>query len=190
MGQLTETNSSNVPYLYTTNIGNLVAKGVEASTSVSLLRSFDQGANSDIRLFNSLSYDHARYISGSIVQGATNISLVGKYAEGTPDWIERAGLSYLSKHITSTIQYSYISKNYSDANNTVFNPTGASGIVPAYHVFDWSFNYRFLQHYHLTANVNNLFDAKYFTRRINMYPGPGILPADGRTFNIGFGINL
>jgi Fe(3+) dicitrate transport protein len=33
-------------------------------------------------------------------------------------------------------------------------------------------------------------NAKYFTRRINMYPGPGILPADGRTFNIGFGLKL
>jgi Fe(3+) dicitrate transport protein len=190
VGQLTELNSSNQTYLYTTNIGNLSAKGVEAYTSVSLLRSFDEYAISDIRLFSSLSYDHARYLSGSITQGATNISLVGNYAEGTPDWIERAGLSYLSKHVTSTLQYSYVSKNYTDANNTVFNPTGASGLVPAYHVFDWAFNYRFLQHYHLSAAVNNIGNAKYFTRRINMYPGPGILPADGRTFNIGFGINF
>ncbi|MDB5146314.1 MAG: TonB-dependent receptor, partial [Mucilaginibacter sp.] len=52
------------------------------------------------------------------------------------------------------------------------------------------FNYSFLKSYHLTANVNNIFNAKYFTRRINMYPGPGILPADGRTFNIGFGVKI
>jgi len=190
VGTLTEINSSNVSYLYTTNIGNAVAKGVEAYTEVSLLRSFNDGASSDVRLFNSLAYDHARYISGSISQSGKNVSLVGNYAEGTPDWIERAGLTFLNKHISSTLQFSYVSKNYSDANNTVFNPTGASGLVPAYHVFDWAFNYSFLKRYHISASVNNLFNAKYFTRRINMYPGPGILPADGRTFNIGFGIKI
>jgi len=190
IGQLTEINGSNTPYLYTTNIGNAVAKGIEAYTAISLVRSFNPSSNTDIRFFNSLAYDHARYTSGSISQSGQNVSLVNNRIEGTPEWIERAGFTYLSGHFTSTLQYSYVSKNFSDANNTAFNPTGASGLVPAYHVFDWSFNYRFLQHYHITANINNMFDAKYFTRRINMYPGPGILPADGRTFNVGFGINI
>lgn len=190
VGTLTETSSSNTPYLYTTNIGNVVAKGVEAYAEVSLLRFFNDGASSDIRLFNSLSYDHARYTTGSISQSGQNVSLVGNHAEGTPDWIERSGLTYLSRHITSTLQYSYVSKNFSDANNTTFNVTGASGLVPAYHVFDWSLNYNFLKNYRISAAVNNLLNAKYFTRRINMYPGPGILPADGRTFNIGFGIKI
>jgi len=190
VGNLTATNSNNVNYIYTTNIGDAVAKGIEAYTEVSVLRSFDKTAKSDVRLFSSLSYNHARYTSGSINQSGTNVSLKGHYMEGSPEWIERAGFIFLGKHVTSTIQYSYIGKNFSDANNTISNPTGASGIVPAYHVFDWSFNYRFMKHYHLTASINNIGDAKYFTRRISMYPGPGILPADGRTFNIGFGVNL
>lgn len=29
--------------------------------------------------------------------------------------------------------------------------------------------------------VNNLADAVYFTRRAGGYPGPGAMPADGRT---------
>lgn len=190
VGTLTETNASNAPYLYTTNIGNAVAKGIEAYTEVSLLRSFNNAADCDIRLFNSLAYDHARYTTGSVSQAGQNVSLAGHYAEGTPEWIDRAGLTFLTKHVSSTLQYSYVSKNYSDANNTAFNVTGASGLVPAYHVFDWAFNYSFLKNYRITANINNLFDARYFTRRINMYPGPGILPADGRTFNIGFGMRL
>ncbi len=189
-GALTETNGDNLPYLYTTNIGDAIAQGIETYMSVSLLRSFNTLTNNDIRFFNSLSFDHARYASGSINQSGKNVSLVGNYVEGTPDWIERAGLTFLNEHITSTLQLNYVSKNFSDANNTAFNPTGASGLVPAYHVFDWSFNVRFLKHYRLTANINNLFDAKYFTRRINMYPGPGILPADGRSYNLGVGINL
>lgn len=189
-GSLTEVNSSNQTYLYLTNIGDVVAKGIESYESVSLLRSFDDNSVNDLRLFNSLSYDHARYVTGLVNVNGKNTNLTGNQAEGTPTWIERAGLSFLGPHVTTTLQYSYVGKNYSDANNTVFNATGASGVVPAYHVFDWAFTYRFAQHYHLSANVNNLANAKYFTRRINMYPGPGILPADGRTFSIGFGLNL
>ncbi|MDN3581580.1 TonB-dependent receptor family protein [Mucilaginibacter flavus] len=190
IGNLTELNSTNQTYIYTTNIGNASAKGIELYTEVSLLRSFDKTSVSDIRLFNSFSYDHARYTSGSLSAGASNISLKGNWLEGTPEWINRTGLSYLNSHVITTLQYSYVGKNFTDANNTVFNPTGLSGIVPAYHVFDWSFNYSFLKQYHIFGSINNVLNAKYFTRRITILPGPGILPADGRTFNVGFGIKI
>ncbi|SHM44278.1 TonB-dependent receptor family protein [Mucilaginibacter sp. OK098] len=190
IGNLTELNSSNQTYIYTTNIGNGAAKGAELYTEISLWRTFNKNAVSDIRLFNSLGYDHARYTSGSLANGATNISLAGKWLEGTPEWINRTGLTYLNKHVSTTLQYSYVGKNYTDANNTVFNPTGLSGIVPAYHVFDWSFNYSFFKNYHIFSNISNVFNAKYFSRRITILPGPGILPADGRTFNVGFGVKI
>ena len=189
-GTLTQTDANNVTHLFATNIGNAVTKGVEAYASVSLLRSFNEHADWDLRLFNSLAYTHGRYTSGSINQNGTNISLKNNHTESTPDWINRTGLTFLSSHITSTIQYSYTSKSFSDANNTVFNPTGATGLVPAYHVADWAFSYNFLKNYRIGANVNNIFNAQYFTRRINMYPGPGILPADGRTFNISLGLKF
>jgi Fe(3+) dicitrate transport protein len=189
-GTLTQTDANNVTHLFATNIGNAVVKGVEAYASVSLLRSFNEHTDWDLRLFNSLAYTHGRYTSGSINQNGTNISLKNNHTESTPDWINRTGLTFLSSHITSTIQYSYTSKSFSDANNTVFNPTGATGLVPAYRIADWAFNYNFLKNYRIGANINNIFNAKYFTRRINMYPGPGILPADGRTFNISLGLKL
>jgi Fe(3+) dicitrate transport protein len=189
-GTLTQTDAQNVNHLFLTNIGNGVAKGIEAYAEVSLLRSFNRHAGSDIRLFNSLAYTHGRYTSGSINASGKNISLVNNHLENVPEWINSTGLTFLSGAFSSTLQLSYTSKSFSDANNTVFNPTGATGVVPAYHVVDWAFNYSFLKNYHISANVNNLFNAQYFTRRINMYPGPGILPADGRTFNIGFGIKI
>ncbi|MDN3549597.1 TonB-dependent receptor family protein [Mucilaginibacter aquaedulcis] len=189
-GTLTQTDANNVTHLFATNIGNAVAKGVEAYASVSLLRSFNEHTDWDLRLFNSLAYTHGRYTSGSINQNGSNIGLKNNHTESTPDWINRTGLTFLSSHITSTIQYSYTSKSFSDANNTVFNPTGATGLVPAYRIADWAFNYNFLKNYRIGANLNNIFNAKYFTRRINMYPGPGILPADGRTFNISLGLKL
>lgn len=190
-GQLTLTRPDGSNYLYMTNIGDVLAKGVESYFEASLAGAgVDMGRGIDIRVFNSLSYTHARYSSGQINNNGHNVSLKGNWAEGTPEWIDRAGLIFQSGSLRSTLQYSYVGKNYSDANNTVLNPTGATGVVPAYHVWDWSADWAFLTHYHVSAGINNLADARYFTRRINMYPGPGILPADGRTFYVSLGLKL
>ena len=40
--------------------------------------------------------------------------------------------------------------------------------------------------YSINGGVNNLLDKSYFTRRTDEYPGPGIIPAVGRSFYIGF----
>ncbi|TWR24580.1 TonB-dependent receptor [Mucilaginibacter achroorhodeus] len=189
-GTLTVQDAGGANHLYLTTVGNAEAKGVEAYTELSLIRGFDSQASSDLRIFNTLAYTHGRYISGSINNNGTNTSLVGHKLEGTPDWTNRTGLTYINEHITSTVLFSYVGKQFSDANNTLFNPTGASGIVPAYKLVDLAFNYRFLKSYHVNFNVNNLTNQKYFTRRINMYPGPGILPGDGISFNIGLGVKI
>ncbi|MCO5934125.1 TonB-dependent receptor [Mucilaginibacter sp. RB4R14] len=88
------------------------------------------------------------------------------------------------------MKFLVISKQFSDANNTAFNPTGATGVVPAYKLTNLAFNYSFLRNYHVNFNINNLTDQKYFTRRINMYPGPGILLGDGISFSISLGVKL
>jgi len=36
----------------------------------------------------------------------------------------------------------------------------------------------------LYTGVNNLANRKYFTRRADGYPGPGIIPADRRGFYV------
>jgi len=40
------------------------------------------------------------------------------------------------------------------------------------------------RHFMLSANINNLANAHYFTRRADSYPGPGIVPADARSFYV------
>ncbi|MBD1393166.1 TonB-dependent receptor family protein [Mucilaginibacter glaciei] len=189
-GTLTIKDGANANHLYLTNIGNAVAKGIEAYTELSLIRAFNPTSGSDLRLFNTLAYTHGRYTSGAINNAGVNASLVGHKIEGTPDWTNRTGLTYLNNHVTTSLLVSFVSKNFSDANNTVANVTGATGVVPDYHVVDFACNYRFLKVYHVNFNLNNVLNAKYFTRRINMYPGPGILPADGIAFNIGLGMKI
>jgi Fe(3+) dicitrate transport protein len=40
------------------------------------------------------------------------------------------------------------------------------------------------------AGINNLADQKYFTRRADGYPGPGILPADKRNLYVTLQVKL
>jgi Fe(3+) dicitrate transport protein len=52
---------------------------------------------------------------------------------------------------------------------------------------DASFSYKFLERYNLRAGVNNLADTKYATRRAVGYPGPGLMPGNGRTVFVSIG---
>ena len=39
-------------------------------------------------------------------------------------------------------------------------------------------------------NANNVTDRQYFTKRPLFYPGPGVWPSDGRSFNVSVGLTL
>jgi Fe(3+) dicitrate transport protein len=47
--------------------------------------------------------------------------------------------------------------------------------------------YKFSKYLNLKAGINNVLDERYFTRRAGGYPGPGLLPADGRTYFVSLG---
>lgn len=190
VGLVTETANGST-YLYSTNIGNSVAKGAEAYVEFSVPGIFNAGHNrtTDLRIFNSLAYCHAKYTSGMLNKSGVNVSIKGNYVENTPVWISKTGVRFQHKQFSTSVQYSYSSSSYSDALNTINNPTGVVGLVPAWHVWDWVADYQF-KIYHLSGGINNFTNQVYFNRRINMYPGPGILPADGRTFYISFGVKI
>lgn len=190
IGLLSEKNAT-TSYLLTTNIGNAVSKGGEAYAEISFGKMFyGRYPVFDVRLFNSFSYTHARYTSGQLNNNGVNKGLTGNRVEGVPDYINRAGINILYKQFSTFFQWSYVGKSFTDANNTVFSPNGSVGVVPDYHLLDWSASWHFLKSYHLSAGINNLANKAYFTRRITMYPGPGILPADGRTFYVSLGLKL
>jgi len=191
IGKLTTLDSNGNSYQLTTNIGNSVAKGIELYISLSPTKLFTSETNAtDLRVFSSISYTNSRYESGELSNNVENVSIAGKSVEGVPDWVNRSGIELRYKGITSMLQMSYVSKQFNDANNTEFSPTGLVGAIPSYTLFDWSFNYRFLKQYHIEVGINNIADLHYYSRRINMYPGPGILPADGRTFCVTLGFKL
>ncbi len=191
VGLLSQKRTDGTSYLLTTNIGDAVTKGVESYTELSILKIISNRQTlSDIRIFNSLSYNDARYKNGKLNKSGTNTDVAGKYVENVPLWMNRTGLTLQHKYLSTTIQYSYTAKSYNDAFNTVLSPDGITGLIPAYHLWDWTVSYTFTKAFHLSGGINNFGNEKYFSRRITMYPGPGILPADGRTFYISAGLKI
>ncbi len=191
VGLLSQKKPDGTTYLLTTNVGNAVTKGIELYTELSLFKSIAKRQTlNDIRIFNSLAYYHARYASGELNKSGANKDITGNQVENVPDWINKTGLTIRHSQLTATFQYSYTSKSYNDAFNTISSANAITGIIPAYHVWDWSVNWQFEKAYRLSAGINNLTNEQYFNRRITFYPGPGILPADGRTFYISFGVKM
>lgn len=182
----TVTVSGTPSYRLITNVGSSTSKGLETYVEFNPWRAFTKNTKADIIVFGSYSYTDARY-SSDHKDAATK----GKKVENAPQNIFRGGITAGYKTFLLTTQLSYVGETYSDANNTL-TPTanGNNGLIPSYTVTDITATYKFSKGVNIKAGVNNLTDARYFTRRTGGYPGPGALPADGRTFFISLGAKL
>jgi Fe(3+) dicitrate transport protein len=182
----TVTVSGTPSYRLITNVGNSTSRGIESYIEFNPVRAFTKNTKADLIVFGSYGYTRARY--GSDHKDA---STKGKKVENAPEHIFRGGLTAGYKGILLTAQLSYVGETYSDANNTI-TPTanGNNGLIPSYTVTDLTATYKFSKGLNIKAGINNLFDERYFTRRAGGYPGPGALPADGRTFFVSVGAKL
>ncbi len=170
-------------YRLITNVGSSTSKGVENYIEFNPWRAFTRNKDADIILFGSYAFTDAKYGSDH-----KNASTRDKRVENAPKHIFRGGISAGYKAFLLTAQWSRVGDAYSDANNTeVPTSNGNNGLIPAYSVTDLTASYKFTSNIVLKAGVNNLGDERYFTRRAGGYPGPGALPADGRTFFMSIG---
>ena len=162
-------------YSLRTNVADSEHKGLESYVEISPLKLLATASRHRLSAFNSLAYVDARYVSGEFR---------GKRVEYAPRVIERVGLTYGYGPLSITGQYSYTSDSFGEANNfrTPDNDNPLQGLVPAYAVWDLSATYHAAKNLDLKAGMNNLTNARYFTRRTDEYPGPGIIPAIGRLF--------
>ncbi|HEY0356288.1 MAG TPA: TonB-dependent receptor, partial [Flavisolibacter sp.] len=185
VGTITVNNPSGTPSTYRliTNVGNSTSKGVEAYMEFNPVKAFTVSKHADLIVYGSYSYTRARY-GGDHKDANTK----GKEVENAPSHIFRGGISTGYKGFLLTGQFSYVGETFSDANNTVAaSANGQNGLIPAYAVTDLTATYKFSKQLNIKAGINNLFDERYFTRRAGGYPGPGLLPADGRNFFISVG---
>jgi len=168
--------ASGEDYAYRTNAGNSVHKGVEAYVEFNLLKYLNQQSINGLSIFNSFGYTDAKYTSGEFK---------GNRVEAASKFINRTGIIFNTLSFSSTFQVSYTGDAYGDASNVKVSDNPIAGYIPAYTVLDFSATYK-IKNYGLKAGVNNITDKAYFTRRTDEYPGPGIIPAVGRSVYVGF----
>jgi Fe(3+) dicitrate transport protein len=183
VGTLSKTNEQGENYQLRTNVADSRHMGVESFVEADLVKVINQKSSYSFTVFSSYAYIDARYVDTELP------ALDGKRVELAPRDILRAGFTFSKGYFSSSFTYSYVGKQFSDAANTVFTANGNNGLIPAYQVLDFSAAYK-RQRYLLAAGVNNLANEIYFTRRAGGYPGPGIVPAEPRTFYITAGIKL
>ncbi|OYZ03106.1 MAG: hypothetical protein B7Y37_01325 [Sphingobacteriia bacterium 28-36-52] len=179
----TITVSGTPSYRLITNVGSSTSKGFEGYVEFNPFRAFGKNKDADLIIFGSYGYTDAKY-SGNHKDASTK----GKKVENAPTNLFRGGITGGNKGFLLTVQMSNVGETFSDANNTVTpSANGNNGLIPSYTVTDLTATYKFSKGLNLKAGANNLFNERYFTRRAGGYPGPGALPADGRTFFISVG---
>ena len=177
IGEVVKTDPiTGLDYGYRTNIANSVHKGVEAYIEFNILKYLNQQSKQGLSIFNSFAYVNATYTSGEFK---------GNRVEAAAKVIERAGLIFSNKMFSSTFQFNYTGDAFGDATNIKVSNNPIAGYIPAYTVFDFSATYK-IKNYAIKCGVNNLGNKSYFTRRTDEYPGPGIIPATGRSLYVGF----
>jgi Fe(3+) dicitrate transport protein len=187
IGTLILTDNEGEAYVYKTNVGNTITNGVELFAQWNLYTTRQM----QVSIFTASSYFNAYYTQGNVVVNKENKSVKNNRLEGVPEWISRNGLQLGYKTFTASLQYSYVSKTFADALNTIEpNRNGTIGIVPQYGIWDFNCAYRFRERYLLKVGINNFSNKKYFTKRPAMYPGPGIWSSDGRSFIVSFDVKI
>ena len=183
-------------FIYRTNLGETVNKGIEGFANLNITRLFEiEKPYGNLDFFASVSFIDSRYTDFRIfiTPSAPNFTITetnlsGNRVENAPRYIHNFGLSWTNNNISATAQYRMSGRIFTDANNTqTASATGVTGMLNKYSLLDFSSEYKFLKNYNIRAGINNLFDEEYATRRSSGYPGPGILPGEGRTFYISIG---
>jgi Fe(3+) dicitrate transport protein len=173
-----------LPYRLRTNIADSRTYGVETMIEADLYGLlFGYSPSTSLTLFSNIAVLDARYIN------TDEPSIRNRKVELVPPITLRAGTTFRHKTFQTTVQISYIGEHFTDATNAVRTSTAVNGIIPSYWVMDISARYQ-ASWFELETGVNNLTDNFYFTRRADGYPGPGIIPSDGRSVYLTLGVRL
>ena len=167
------------------NAGIAHVYGLESLLELDVLRLW-KGVSEDwnATVYSNFSYTKSKFIKSPVA------NVVGKRLEYVPTVNWRGGLQASYKSLKASYQISYLSEQFSDATNAkTTNFSAVNGVVPAYYVMDISLAYGW-KWLIIEGSVNNLTNKMYFTRRATGYPGPGIIPSDGRMFYMTVGVKL
>lgn len=163
------------------NIGKAFIYGLEAFADWNLIGTLKADANKfRLNWFVNTALTNSEYVDSEI----TNVK--GKKVEFIPAVNLKTGLKFGYENLLASLQYTRLSRQYTDVENSPIpqsgdNREGVIGEIPAYQIVDFSlsFTHKMLR---FESGLNNLLNSNYFTRRATGYPGPGIIPSEGRNF--------
>jgi Fe(3+) dicitrate transport protein len=167
------------------NIGQAIIMGLETYAEGDFIRLANpQNPSLSGVVFANVALIHSRYNASEVA------GVVGNLVEFVPNVNLKSGLRLGYKNLKASFQYTYLSDQFSDATNARDGGVSAViGLIPAYTIMDASLSYQFSR-FRLEGSLNNLANRAYFTRRATGYPGPGILPSDGRSVYVTVQVKL
>lgn len=162
------------------NIGQAFMYGIESLVELNLLPLFGNDSR-DVKfsIFANTAFTKSEYLDSDIP------GVEGNKVEFVPLLNLKTGFNFGYKDLMGSLQYTYVSNQFTDASNAEQNPfdsqSGIRGEIPEYDVLDLSVSYS-LNNFTMESGINNMLNNWYFTRRATGYPGPGIIPSPPRTF--------
>ncbi len=166
---------------FRTNIGNARILGLEAYIEADILKLLKKSSpNFKAHIFTNFSVLHGKYTSG-------RTDFVGNQVELIPPFSIKTGVNFGYKQLKLAYQFAFTAQHFTDATNATLVTDATRGIIPSYSVQDLSLSYD-IKMFRFQTGVNNLTNEMYFTRRAAAYPGPGIIPSDGR--NVYFSVRV
>jgi Fe(3+) dicitrate transport protein len=168
------------------NIGDASIYGFEGFADWNLWGTFSNIEKVRLSVFANIAVTDSEYTAS----GQNNV--VGNEVEFIPRINLKTGVRFGYENLLGSLQYTYLSQQFTDATNSARDFESQSGIVgeiPAYDILDLSLSYSF-NRFRLEAGLNNVLNNSYFVRRASGYPGPGIIPSQPRTFYAGLQIVL
>ncbi|MGQ0829527.1 MAG: TonB-dependent receptor family protein [Bacteroidota bacterium] len=185
IGSIQKVDTTYQVYRYRTNVSDSRNIGIESFMELDIYRLIaGKERKLGISIFGNYSFIDAQYINSKepSVKNGNKVELV-------PQHILRTGITLSYKNFKITYQYAYTAEQYTEATNAKLTTSAVDGLIPAYMVMDLSLSYIY-KWLSLSTGLNNLTDNMYFTRRADGYPGPGIIPSDGRSFYVTLQIKL
>ena len=159
-----------------TNIGDARILGLESLFDFNLKKILALDNQFVFNYFINTSFIHSEYTN------ALTNGILGNQVEFVPTINLKTGLKFGYKNFNSSIQYTYLSDQFTDAENSgAGDISGIIGKIPSYAILDVSLSYKY-KFAKLETGVNNLLSESYFTRRATGYPGPGIIPSAPRNY--------
>jgi Fe(3+) dicitrate transport protein len=170
-------------YRLRTNVSDAFTVGVESLLEFDVLGMVGYKGPWQMGVFSNLTWLSAKYVSSE------ESAFRDKRVELTPAIQFRGGVEVKYRQFGFTSQFSYTGEQFTDATNAVRTGNAVNGIVPAYQVWDIGLRYA-REKWRIDIGMDNVLDTRYFTRRATGYPGPGILPAEGRSVWVTVGLKL